>query len=96
MQGDHGGCHIIRAVNKGPLHPPDPLHSRTQVGAWFNNRDIVSTPTTTTTTTLVDVTGARVVAAELVLFIPRQMGTKWLFMPPKDPIVTEMHAFTGA
>lgn len=96
MEGDHGGCHIIRAVNKGPLHPPDPLHSRMQVVARFNNRDIVSTPTIVTTTTLVDVTGARVVAAELVLFIPGQMRTKWPFMPPNDPIVTEMHGFTGA
>lgn len=86
--------HYQSCKQGAPLHPPDPLHSRMQVGARFNNRDIVSTPTTTTT--LVDVTGARVVAAELVLFIPRQMGTKWLFMPPKDPIVTEMHSFTGA
>lgn len=36
------------------------------------------------------VTGARAAAAELALFIPGQMGTKWPFMPPKDPIVIEM------
>lgn len=31
-------CHIIsdRAVNKRPLRPPGPLHSRMQVGARFN------------------------------------------------------------
>lgn len=36
------------------------------------------------------VTRARAAAAELPLFIPGQMGTKWPFMPPKDPIVLKM------
>lgn len=48
-------CHISsdRAVNKGPLRPPGPLHSRMQLGARFNsplcstavnNGDIVRPP----------------------------------------------------
>lgn len=86
-------CHIIsdRVVNKGPLRPPGPLHRRMQVGARFNcpprqhgpqQRGHCESPCA--------VTRARAAAAELALFIPGQMGTKWPFMPPKDPIVIEM------
>lgn len=92
-------CHIISGavVNKAPPRPPGPLHSRTQVGARFssprsstavNNGDIVSPPPPRSPSSAV--TRARAAAAELALFIPGQMRTKWLFMPPKDPIVTEM------
>ena len=43
-------CHIIsdRAVNKGPLRPPGPLHSRIQVGARFNSPSAARLSTTAT------------------------------------------------
>lgn len=86
-------CHIIsdRAVNKGPLRPPGPLHSRMQVGARFNSpsrqhgrqqRRHCEAPRA--------VTRAWAAAAELALFIPGQMRTKWPFMSPKEPIVMGM------
>lgn len=42
------------------------------------------------------VTKARAAAAELTLFIAGQMGTKWPFMPPKDPIVIGMRMHESA
>lgn len=62
-----------------------------QVGARFscppvNNGDIVRVLPAHPRA----VTGAWAAAAELALFIPGQMKTKWLFMPPKDAIVIEM------
>lgn len=93
-------CHIISGavVNKGPPRPPGPLHSRTQVGARFSSppqqhgrqqRRHCEPPLPPRSPSSA-VTRARAAAAELALFIPGQMRTKWLFMPPKNPIVTEM------
>lgn len=92
-------CHISsdRAVNKGPLRPPGPLHSRMQLGARFNSpplqhgrqqRRHCEAPRA--------VTKARAAATELTPFIAGQMGTKWLFMPPKDPIVIGMRMHESA
>ncbi|TNN33023.1 hypothetical protein EYF80_056813 [Liparis tanakae] len=84
-----GRCTAARKSVHGP--PPPPLSLSPALGSTaVNNVDIVRPPPYTLhppphpPRTPRAVTGARAAAAQLALFIPGQMGTKWPFMQPKD------------